>query len=85
MAPQFEFHSRAIKEARAARNWYARRNVQVAQRFMAELDRAIQLVQEPQFLEAGDVAAVEEFDDAHHLAHDLGADAIARQNKDFAV
>ncbi len=36
-------------------------------------------------LEAGDVAAIEELDHAHHLAHDLGADAVTRQNQDLAV
>jgi plasmid stabilization system protein ParE len=44
--PLVEFDHRAINEARAARNWYARRSVAVAERFMAELDRAIEKISE---------------------------------------
>ena len=36
-------------------------------------------------IEAGDVPTVEEFDDAQHLAHDLGADPVAGENENFAV
>jgi plasmid stabilization system protein ParE len=36
-----EFDPRAIAEARATRRWYARRSARVADRFLAELDRAI--------------------------------------------
>src|SRR4051794_9258881 len=36
-----EFHPLAIAEARAARRWYARRSPEAADRFIAELDRAI--------------------------------------------
>src|SRR5204862_7183996 len=36
-------------------------------------------------LEARDVAAIEKLDDAHDLAHDFRADAVARQDEDFAV
>ena len=36
-------------------------------------------------LEAGEVAAVEKLDDAHDLAHDLRADAVAGQDENFAV
>jgi hypothetical protein len=31
------------------------------------------------------MAAIEKLDDAHDLAHDFGADAVARQHEDFAV
>ncbi len=36
-------------------------------------------------IEAGDAALVEKLHHARHLAHDLGADAVARQDQDFAV
>ena len=36
-------------------------------------------------IEARDVAAIEKFDHAHHLAHDLRADAVAGKDQDFAV
>ena len=36
-----EIHPRAVAEARRSRRWYARRSVDAASRFMAELDRAI--------------------------------------------
>src|SRR5438128_231150 len=39
--PRLELHPQAVAEARAARRWYARRNVAAADRFMAELDRAM--------------------------------------------
>ena len=40
----FEFDPRAIAEARAARRWYARRSAAVADRFLAELDRAVERI-----------------------------------------
>ncbi len=36
----------AIKEARAAREWYSARNAEAAQAFMAELDAAIARIEE---------------------------------------
>ena len=36
-----EIHPLAIAEARAARRWYHRRSAMIAQRFLAELDRAV--------------------------------------------
>jgi plasmid stabilization system protein ParE len=39
-------HSEAIAEARAAREWYQARNAEAAQAFMAELDLAIQRIEE---------------------------------------
>src|SRR5947207_9829148 len=36
-------------------------------------------------LEAREMAAVEKLDDAHDLAHDLRADAVAGQDENFAV
>ncbi len=44
--PLPDFHPRAIFEARKARNWYAHRNLAVATRFMAELDRAIDKIKD---------------------------------------
>jgi plasmid stabilization system protein ParE len=40
--PPPDLHPQAIKEARAAYRWYARRSARVAARFLAELDRAMQ-------------------------------------------
>jgi hypothetical protein len=46
-----EIHPQAIREARAARRWYAQRSVLVAQQFVAELDRAVvQVTSAPQSL-----------------------------------
>jgi plasmid stabilization system protein ParE len=39
-----EFDPRAVEEARAARRWYARRSQAVAERFLAELDRAVERI-----------------------------------------
>ena len=39
-----EFHPDAIAEARAAREWYAKHNPAAADAFMAELDRAVELI-----------------------------------------
>jgi len=39
-------HPEAIAEARAAREWYEIRNAEVAEAFMAELDRAIERIEE---------------------------------------
>jgi plasmid stabilization system protein ParE len=39
--PSVEFHPEAIAEARAAYEWYADRDLSVANAFIAELDRAI--------------------------------------------
>lgn len=39
-------HPEAIAEARAAREWYHARNSEAAEAFMAELDRALQLLEE---------------------------------------
>src|SRR5271166_1482232 len=43
-APKFEFHPEAILDAWEARRWYADRNPQAADSFMAELDRAAELI-----------------------------------------
>lgn len=42
--PEIEFHPEAIAEARAAREWYARHDPVVGDAFMAELDRAVDLI-----------------------------------------
>ena len=39
-------HPEAIAEARAAREWYQARNVEAAEAFMAELDSAMELIEE---------------------------------------
>ena len=39
-------HPEAIAEARAAREWYETRNAEAAERFMAELDLAIERIEE---------------------------------------
>lgn len=39
-------HPEAIKEARAAREWYSARNAEAAEAFMAELDTAIAQIEE---------------------------------------
>lgn len=39
-------HPEAIAEARAAREWYQARNAEAAEAFMAELDMAIQRIEE---------------------------------------
>ena len=39
-------HPEAIAEARAAREWYHARNAEVAEAFMAELDSAIERIDE---------------------------------------
>jgi plasmid stabilization system protein ParE len=39
-----ELHPEALAEAREARLWYAQRDPSAAERFMAELDRAIERV-----------------------------------------
>ena len=39
-------HPQAIKEARAAREWYSARNAEAAEAFTAELDTAIQMIDE---------------------------------------
>ncbi len=39
-------HPEAIAEARAAREWYEARNAEAAERFMAELDLAIERIEE---------------------------------------
>jgi plasmid stabilization system protein ParE len=39
-----EFHHLAVEEARAARRWYARRSRSAANRFLAELQRALQQI-----------------------------------------
>jgi plasmid stabilization system protein ParE len=41
---RLEIHPRAAVEAGAARRWYAQRSPATAQRFVAELDRAIQRI-----------------------------------------
>jgi plasmid stabilization system protein ParE len=41
-----EFDPRAVAEAKAAKRWYARRSVTAAQRFVAELDRAVERIAE---------------------------------------
>src|SRR6476660_5034632 len=47
--PGLELHPQTVAEARAARRWYVRRNVAAADRFMAELDRAMaRIVTAPQ-------------------------------------
>jgi len=38
-------HPEAIKEARAARQWYQARNAEAAEAFMAELDRAVEQIE----------------------------------------
>jgi plasmid stabilization system protein ParE len=38
-------HPEAIREARAARQWYERRSAHAADAFMTELDRAIELIE----------------------------------------
>jgi plasmid stabilization system protein ParE len=38
-------HPEAIKEARAAREWYLTRNVEAAQAFMTELDAAVEHIE----------------------------------------
>ena len=50
MTPRrLEVHPLAAKEARKARRWYAKQSSLAADRFMAELDRAIQqIVASPQ-------------------------------------
>ncbi len=40
------FHPEAIQEARAAREWYHARNAELAEAFMAELDAAIERIEE---------------------------------------
>lgn len=40
--PTLEFHTEAIEEARASRQWYAERSAAIADAFMAELDHAIE-------------------------------------------
>jgi len=39
-------HPEAIAEARAARKWYESRNAELAEAFMAELDWAIERIEE---------------------------------------
>jgi len=39
-------HPEAIKEARAAREWYLARNVEAAEAFMTELDAAIEQIEQ---------------------------------------
>jgi toxin ParE1/3/4 len=39
-APTFEFHPEALLEAWEARRWYAERNLQAAESFLAEFDHA---------------------------------------------
>lgn len=39
-------HPEAIAEARAAREWYQERNAEVAEAFIAELDLAIERIEE---------------------------------------
>jgi len=39
-------HPEAIKEARAAREWYSARNAETAEAFTAELDTAIHMIDE---------------------------------------
>jgi plasmid stabilization system protein ParE len=41
-----EFDPRAVEEFRAARRWYGRRSPAVAERFLAEPDRAVERVRE---------------------------------------
>ena len=41
---EVELHPSAIDEARSARLWYAERSEQAADRFLAELDRAVEQV-----------------------------------------
>jgi plasmid stabilization system protein ParE len=43
-AIRLEVHPRAVAEARAARRWYARRSIAAANRFISELDHAIQQI-----------------------------------------
>jgi plasmid stabilization system protein ParE len=43
-AMPIEFDPRAIAEVRAARRWYSRRSAGVADRFLAEFDRAIEQI-----------------------------------------
>jgi plasmid stabilization system protein ParE len=42
--PSLSFHPRAIVDARAARRWYARRSLALANRFLVELDEAVRLI-----------------------------------------
>jgi plasmid stabilization system protein ParE len=42
--PTLDLHPLAVKEARVAYRWYARRSARVANRFMAELNRAMQQI-----------------------------------------
>ena len=42
--PALEVHPEAVAEARAAREWYAHRSQAAANRFMAELDHAIEQI-----------------------------------------
>lgn len=44
MALSVELHPEALDEAREARHWYAQRNPTAAQRFMKELDHAIEQI-----------------------------------------
>jgi plasmid stabilization system protein ParE len=42
--PNIRVHRRAIAEGRAAYRWYARRSTFAAQRFLLELDKALQAI-----------------------------------------
>ena len=46
MARPVEVHPEAILEAQAAYSWYVDRNNAAAQAFLAELDRAVELISE---------------------------------------
>jgi plasmid stabilization system protein ParE len=42
--PTLEFHPDAVEEARAAREWYAARSAAAADRFVAELEHALEQI-----------------------------------------
>jgi toxin ParE1/3/4 len=46
MARPVEFHPEAVLEAAAAYRWYRDRNDAAAEAFLAELDRAVELISE---------------------------------------
>jgi plasmid stabilization system protein ParE len=46
MARPVEVHPEAISEAQAAYRWYVDRNNAAAEAFLAELDRAVELISE---------------------------------------
>jgi plasmid stabilization system protein ParE len=46
MARSVEVHPEAVLEAQAAYRWYRDRNISAADAFLAELDRAVELISE---------------------------------------